>query len=67
MNFNTPVVCVEVLVVTVLVWIALFGIFELGISQIDRSTRKLAVYLVVLVVVGTFVCVHDGFSSCVLL
>ena len=61
------IVCVEVLLATICVWISLFGIFELAINQIQEPSNKLAAYICLLIPVMMFACLHDGFTSCILL
>ena len=61
------VVCVEVLLATILVWISLFGILELAIGQIDKQSHKLAAYIFILAPVALFASTYKEFSSCVLL
>ena len=61
------IVCVEVLIATIFVWISFFGIFELAIDQIEKPSNKLAAYICLLIPVMLFACVHDGFTSCILL
>lgn len=61
------VVCVEVLIATILVWISLFGILELAINQLEKHAHKLAAYILILVPVAVFASTYEEFSSCVLL
>ena len=61
------IVCVEVLLATIFVWISLFGIVELAINQIQEPSNKLAAYICLLIPVMMFACLHDGFTSCILL
>ena len=61
------IVCVEVLIATIFVWISLFGVFELAIDQIEKPSNKLVAYICLLISAMLFAYNHDGFTSCSLL
>lgn len=62
-----PVMCVEVLLATVALWIALFGVCDVIMSRVADDGVKLGFYAVLTASVGVFVYVNDQLNMCSLL
>ena len=60
-------ICVEVLMATILVWTAVFGVVELWVNTLETQGQKLAAYVSVLIPVLLFAGTYGHFSSCLLL
>ena len=62
-----PVLCFEVLLATVLLWVAIFGLFDLLVEWIDNKGRRGALYLLLGLGVLGFLATHKSVSVCALM
>ena len=61
------IVCFEVLMATIALWVALFGFCDVLVSKLEHDISKLAVYTVLAFFVLVFVYVNDSINMCTLM
>ena len=61
------VLCFEVLLATVLLWVAIFGLFDLLVEWMDNKSRRGALYMLLALCVLGFLAMHNSVSVCALM
>ena len=59
--------CMEVLLATICLWVAIFGIFDAVVERFDKKWQQVSVYLVVAGAVCVFLMTHKNVSVCSLM
>jgi predicted membrane channel-forming protein YqfA (hemolysin III family) len=62
-----PVMCFEVLLATIMLWISLFGISDHFIAKIEKDEIKLIVYAMMALMVLVFVYASNHINACALM
>ena len=61
------ILCFEVLLATVVLWVAIFGMFDIIVSMLDSQKQKGVLYVVMALGVIGFLMTHESVSVCALM
>ena len=59
--------CMEVLLATICLWVAIFGIFDAIVERFEQKWPRVSVYVLVAGAVGVFLMTHKSVSVCSLM
>ena len=61
------ILCFEVLLATVVLWVAIFGMFDIIVSMLDSQKQKGVLYVMLALGVIGFLMTHESVSVCALM
>ena len=59
--------CMEVLLATICLWVAIFGIFDAIVERFEQKWQRVSVYVLVAGAVGVFLMTNKNVSVCSLM